>query len=288
MPNKINYNKLLDGVKAVIERGDYIEFLKMIKKFRNDYSFRNAFLVYSQNPKATLVKGFVDWNKLGRGIKKHPRTIYIYAPMGNTKKKAITGQQKVDGKEENEKKEPSTIEVIDNIKYRRIAVFDIRDTYIKKGAKKIPFIEDFLDNNTTKNLYNKLISISPVQVKTETIPGNTKGFYSRKRSEIVLEESLSQDDKTSVLIHELCHCLYDDYDYKVDRNKSEIFVESVAFLVADFFGFDTSTCSFGYITNWAKNDIKEFLKLSNKIKEVADEYINLIKNSEFKQEKITA
>ncbi len=288
MPNKINYNKLLEGVRSVIERGDYPEFLRMIKKFKNNYSFRNMLLVYAQNPRATLVKGFVDWQKLGRGIKKHPKTIYIYAPLGNKKNKTIEGQQKIDSEEEITKKEKTTIETIDNIVFRRIAVFDIKDTYLKKGAKKVPFIEDSLDNNTTKNLYDILESISPVPIKIETITGGTKGYYSKKNKEIILEESLSQDDKTAVLIHELCHCLYDDFDYKVDRNKSEIFVESVAFLVADYFGFDTSICSFGYITNWAKNDIKNFLEVSNKIKEVSDEYINLIENSKFVQEKIIA
>ena len=116
--------------------------------------------------------------------------------------------------------------------------------------------------------------------------GSKKGYYDKKQ--IVLNNSLSQDGKTAVLIHELCHCLYDDFDYKVDRDKSEIFVESVAFLVADYFNFDTSICSFSYITNWAKNDIKNFLKISNKIKETANEYIELIKNSKFKQEKISA
>ena len=288
MRNKINYEKLLEGVKSVIERGDYEKFLKMIKKFKNNYSFRNMFLVYSQNPRATLVKGFVDWQKFGRGIKKHPRTIYIYAPMGIRKNKAITGQQKVDGNEEKERKEGSTIEIIDNIKYRRIAVYDIRDTYVKKGAKKIPFIEDFIDNNTTERLYKILKSISPVPIEIKTIIGGSKGYYSKKENKIVLEESLSQDDKTAVLIHELCHCLYDDFCYEIDRDKSEIFVESVAFLVADYFGFDTSICSFGYITNWAKNDIKKFLSLSNKIKDIADEYISLINNADYKQEKISA
>lgn len=32
--NKINYDKLLDGVQEVIQRGDYIEFLKAIKTLK--------------------------------------------------------------------------------------------------------------------------------------------------------------------------------------------------------------------------------------------------------------
>lgn len=288
MPNKINYKKLLDGVKEVIARGDYPEFLRMIKKIQNNYSFRNLLLIYSQNPRATYVKGFCDWNKLGRGVKKHPKTIYIYAPMHYKYNKVIDGQQNVDGEQEKIRNQAGTTEIIEGIKYKRIAVYDIKDTYLKKGAKKIPILEDSLDADTSKDFYNLLISVSPVPIEIKMLSGNRKGRYNKKENKIFIDDSLSQDDRTSVLIHELTHCLYDDFNYKIDRNKSEIFVESVAFLVADYFGFDTSLCSFGYITNWAENDINNFMSLSNKIKEKADEFIYLIKNSVYKQEKFIA
>ena len=104
MPKKVNYDKLLEGVKNVIERGDYPAFLKTINKIKNSYSFRNTLLVYAQNPNATIVKGFCEWNKLGRGVKKNPQTIYIYTPVRIKKKKIIEGQQNLDGKEQKEKK----------------------------------------------------------------------------------------------------------------------------------------------------------------------------------------
>lgn len=288
MPKNLSYSKLVEGVQQVIERGDYPKFLKMVNKIANNYSFRNTILVYVQNPDATIVKGFCDWNKLGRGIKKHPKTIFIYIPIKSKKRKNIEGQQNVEGKETKERKEDGTIEIIDGIRYKRVAVFDIGDTYVKKGAKRIPVLDDVLDSNTTKDLYKLLVDISPVPVVMEEINGVKKGYYSKKDKKIAIKNSLSQDDKTAVLLHELCHCLYDDFNYAKDRNKSEIFVESVAFLVADYFGFDTSLCSFGYIINWARNDIKEFISLSNKIKDIADEFIDLIKSNEFKQEQISA
>lgn len=288
MHKKISYDKLLDGVQKTIAKGEYPEFLKMVNKIKNNYSLRNTILVYTQNPNATIVKGFCDWNKLGRGVKRHPKTIFIYTPIKIKAKKNIEGQQNVEGKETKIRNNDGNVEEINGIGYRRVAVFDIGDTYIKNGAKRIPILDDTLNSNTTKDLYKLLVDISPVPVVIEEINGIKKGYYSKKENKIAIKESLSQDDRTSVLLHELCHCLYDDFEYSKDRNKSEIFVESVAFLVADYFGFDTSLCSFGYIINWAKNDIKEFMNLANKIKEVADEFIELIKSSEFKQEKISA
>lgn len=286
--NKINYEKLLDGVQEVIQRGDYPEFLKAIKRIKNKYSLRNTILVYSQYPRASYVKGFVDWNKLGRGVKKNPRTIYIYVPIKYKKKRVIKGQQNMEGKEEKERDNSGTIEIIDGLTFKRVAVYDISNTYVKKGAKRIPILDDVIDNDTTKNLYNILLKISPVKVVMKNDMGMTKGYYSKKENLIALKDSLSQDDKTAVLIHELCHCLYDDFIYETERDMSEIFVESVAFLVADYFNFDTGLCSFGYITNWAKNDVRKFMSIANKIKETADAFIQLIKDNEFEQEKISA
>jgi len=286
--NKVNYAKLLEGVQKVIKRGDYPKFLRMVNRIKNDYSFRNNLLVYVQNPNATIVKGFCEWNKLGRGVKKDPRTIFIYIPIRYKKRKTIEGQQDISGKEKKQRKNDGTIEEIEGITYKRVAVYDIGDTYVKKGNKRIPILDDRIDSNTTENLYETLLEISPASVIIKEINGIAKGYFSKSENSIVLNAALSQDDKTAVLIHELCHCLYDNFEYAIERNKSEIFVESVSFLVADYFNFDTSICSFGYIVNWSKNDIKQFMQLSNKIKETADEFIELIKNSKYKQEEISA
>ena len=286
MPNNISYKKLLNGVINVIQSGEYENFLKSIKKLQYNFSFRNSLLIFAQNPNATIVKGFCDWNKLGRGIKKRPNTIYIYVPIKYKTEKPIDGQKNINGKEQKNYNNSSTIEIIEGIRYKRVAVFDIEDTYLKRREKKIEFLDERLNNNTTKELYQSLVNISPVPVILDDNLGTVKGYFDKTK--IAINKYISQDDKTSVLLHELAHCLYDNFDYKVDRDKSEIFVESVAFLVADYFNFDTSECSFKYITNWAENDIQNFLKLSNKIIETTKEYIKLIQNNIYKQEKIIA
>lgn len=89
---------------------------------------------------------------------------------------------------------------------------------------------------------------------------------------------MSIDDKTAVLLHELTHALYDDFNYKEDRNLSETFVESVAFIVADYFGLDTSSCSFNYITSWANGDIRVILELGDKITKTANQFIKQLEN----------
>lgn len=91
------------------------------------------------------------------------------------------------------------------------------------------------------------------------------GYWSKTEQHIVLKNTLYIYYKASVLLHELTHALYDDFDYKENRNLSETFVESVAFIVADFFDLDTSMCSFEYITSWTEENTKILLDLGNKI-----------------------
>ena len=99
---------------------------------------------------------------------------------------------------------------------------------------------------------------------------------------------MSTDDKVAVLLHELAHGLYDDFDYKTNRNLSEVFVESIAYLVADYFGLDTSRCSFNYITQWAKGDPKVVIDLGSKVKKCANQFIQEIENFEMQEVKLVA
>lgn len=179
--------------------------------------------------------------------------------------------------------------MINDISYRRTVIFDIADTYLHKGVKPIPILEENkIDNNTTEDFYEilKFISKCPVIECKNTLGG--KGYYDSNNNKIIINSDLTQDDKTATLLHEMTHSLYDDFVYKEERQKSEIFVESVAFLVADYFNFHTSLCSFGYITHWAKNNINEVIKLGKKIQDTSKEFIKMIEDKLDNQLKISA
>ena len=68
------------------------------------------------------------------------------------------------------------------------------------------------------------------------------------------------------------------FNYKSERNLSETFVESVAYIVADHFGLDTSNCSFKYILSWTNGDINILLELGEKIQKTANEFIKRLEN----------
>ncbi len=58
------------------------------------------------------------------------------------------------------------------------------------------------------------------------------------------------------------------------RDRQEVEAESVAYIVSNYMGIDTSDYSFGYITGWSKNESLETLNLSGKaIKDASKEII---------------
>ena len=50
--------------------------------------------------------------------------------------------------------------------------------------------------------------------------------------------------------------------------------------MADYFGLDTSNCSFNYVTTWADGDIKVVLELGEKIQKTANDFIKQLENYE--------
>ncbi len=260
------YQKLVEGIEGIIESGKYTEFLKSMKKFHH-YSFNNRLLIFAQNPDATKVAGYCTWKELGRGVKSNPQKIFILRPM----------PYKIKKEEKDKQLEENDEETVTLVKYGWTIVYDIGDTYIRENAKEVPLFDDVeLNANSSQDLYNVLLQISPVKVDVESTGNGASGYYDELAKRIVLSPLQSEDDKTATLLHEISHALYDDFDYSKERNLSEIFVESVAYITADYFGLNTSKCSFSYITKWSKGDTKELLKLGTKIQYASDKLIDKI------------
>lgn len=260
------FNKIVEGVQNIVNSGEYAKFLKFSKNFHN-YSFNNVLLIFSQMEEATRVAGFAKWKSMGRNLKKGAKGIQIIYPIKRSyTKKKLEGQDSLLDSEDKDTKQEEKIEYLT---YRYTYVYDISQTY----GKPLPLSNDSLNSNDKKEFLEFLKSFSPYPILEENIAGSEKGYWSKIKQHIVLEDTLSIDDKVSVLLHELTHALYDDFDYKENRNLSETFVESVAFIVADYFDLDTSMCSFEYITSWTEGDTKILLELGDKIQKCANSFI---------------
>ena len=279
MKSKINrrtrakeiYEKVVKNVQNIIENGEYEKYLKFQKQFTK-YSFNNIVLIYSQFPDATRVAGKAKWKELGRELMPNAKAIHITAGMpaqGKTTVKKIVNGEEV--KEE---------QTYNYTAYKQAYVYDISQTV----GEPIPLETKFLASEDMAPFYEKLKQFSKFPIYEKKLYGGLKGFYSPKGQTITLDKSLSIDAKVAVLLHELTHGLYDDFDYKTDKNFSETFVESVAYIVADYFGLDNSMCSFNYITKYAKGEPNILIDLGTKIKKCASGFIKDIEEFEIQQE----
>lgn len=264
------FNKIQMGVTNIIESGEYANFLKFSKNFHT-YSFNNIVLIYSQMKDATQVAGFKKWQSMGRKLKFGSKGIKIIYPIKQKYKKdtTIEGQNSLLNDNKEDKKT-----IVEYLTYRATYVYDISQTI----GQPLPMSNDKLNTNNKVELFDYLKSFSQFPIKEIDIFGSTQGYWSPKEKYIALKKDLSIDDKVATLLHELTHALYDDFDYKNDRNLSETFVESVAYMVADYFDLDTSMCSFDYIASYTKGDIKILMELGDKIQKTANKFIKSLED----------
>lgn len=220
--------------------------------------------------------GKAKWAKLKRELTKNAKKIWIVAPIPRKYDKKV---KVIENGEEIEK-----IEAVKYNAYRYVYVYDISHT----TGKAIPLQSERINCDDKASFYNKLKKFSNVPVIEKELFGGRLGYYSEKENLIAIKNTLSINDKASVLLHEIAHSLYDDFDYSKDRDLSEVFVESVAYIVADYFGLDTLHCSFNYIIKWAKGETKTVLELGGKIQKCANEFIEKLENFEMQELQIAA
>lgn len=220
--------------------------------------------------------GKSKWLKLKRELTENAKKIWIVAPIPKKYERKVKVIE--DGKE------VEKTEIIRFNFYKYVYVYDISHT----TGKAIPLQSQKLNCNDMAYFYEKLKLFSKVPIIEKELSGGTQGYYSEKENIIAIKNTLSQNDKASVLLHEIAHSLYDDFDYKKDRNLSEVFVESIAYIVANHFGLDTSRCSFNYIIKWAHGDTKTVLDLGSKIQECANKFIKDLENFEIQDLELVA
>ncbi|WP_288394377.1 ArdC family protein [uncultured Vagococcus sp.] len=261
---------LKQGIVQYLETDQFKNYLKFVSTF-HQYSANNIQLIMTQNPNARLVAGFQTWKKKERFVKKGAKALYIYAPHIQVKKDK-DGKPVVDENGEIQKE----------TKFFLRPVFDVSQT---DGEKPLPTLinnieSDLEDPKQFHSVYQSLVKLSPVEVKIQPIEGGANGYYDLTKDEIVLKEGLGQVMTLKVLIHEMVHAnrhkgsqaTFGDETYR----RQEFEAESVAYIVSQHLGMDTSDYSFGYLSSWTKQGAK-IDSFSESLKTITEEAQNLIK-----------
>lgn len=244
------FQRIDEGVKEVFTSEKYQEYLRFMAKFTN-YSARNCMLIAMQKPDATLVAAYGKWKQLGRQVSKGETGIRILAPMPYKRK-------------QDEQSEEEESEEIEGIAFKAVSVFDVSQT---SGAELPSFLDELygeIPAEQKKAILTALQKAVGISIAFEDIQGIAKGYYSASENRIVIRTGMSDAQTLKTVFHECAHKLLHDPELKLptvqaSRSEKEVQAESVAFIVAERFGLDTSDYSFPYIASWSQGKTLETL-----------------------------
>ena len=265
---------LKDGVDHYLRSDNYKEILKNISKFHN-YSYNNSILIGLQKPNATYVASYDSWKKnFNRQVKKDEKGIKIIAPVKVTSQIEVDAKDKTTGEKIlNEdgsiKKE---IKEVTHTNFKVGYVFDISNTEQIKNKPVIDLeLTHELKGNVDdyKNLLDAIKYASPVPISFEDFDGPSKGYFDRNSQIIVIKKSMDEAQQIKTAIHETAHALLHNKENYYSKEDRELQAESVAYVVSDYYGHDTSSYSFPYAASWA-GDSKRIDGNLKQIKEASD------------------
>lgn len=272
------------GIKEFFSSDKFQEYLNVMSRFHS-YSYSNSVMIAMQKPDATLLAGFSGWQKnFDRHVKAGERGIRIFAPAP------------VKTKVEREKKDPDTkLPVLDENgepvmetveiktpRFKIVTVFDVSQT----DGKPLPSLGvDELTGNVEQfsQFFEALKRTSTVPIGFKELHDGSNGYYSPAEKRIAIREGMSEVQTLKTAIHELAHSRLHDFDRtkppaeaekRKDRNTREVEAESVAYVVCQHFGIDTSDYSFGYVATWSAN--RELPELKASLQTIRDAASTLI------------
>lgn len=261
--------RLEQGVKEIFTSERYTEYLNTMSKFHN-YSFNNTLLITMQKPEATLVAGYQAWQKkFNRHVKRGEKGIQIIAPAPIREKQEI---EKIDPVTKEpvigEDGQPET-EIVEMVipRFRVTTVFDVSQTEgepiadldVPELTGSVQFYDTFMQ---------ALQNISPVPIRMMNVEGEAKGYYHQTEKYIAIKEDMSNVQTMKTGVHEVSHALLHDREVMdaegvlKDQTTKEVEAESIAYIVCNHFGLDTSEYSFTYIASWCESRDMKALKAS--------------------------
>lgn len=236
-------DQALESLAAALEQGqsDAMKtFLAAVSRFHR-YSFGNIMLIASQKPDATRVAGFQTWKSLGRFVKKGEKGIVIIAPM--------VLRRKDESDSRNAEGEDRTI-----LRFRAVYVFDASQTDgtplpepASASGDPTGYIDRLKAFVSARGISLEYLSDLDATVQLGNADGASYG------GKIALRADLPPAESFSVLVHELAHEMLHrtDKDKRPSKTVRETEAESVAFVVSQAIGLETTTAASDYIQLYA-------------------------------------
>ena len=225
-----------------------LEYLAFSAKFHR-YSAANTAMIYWRKPNATLVKGFRQWNDLGRYVNAGEKGIPILAPIIVKKLVDQEVTQKVTDPETNETKEVKTTVKVEKqvlVGFKVVYVWDVSQT----NGKELPTIDISVAKG--KSILDRLLRFAEakgIKVSFKELNGSHHGTSYNGKVEI--DTRKDETSQSAIMIHELAHELlhWKTADVKnLPKTVIESEAEATAYVVCKHFGIDLNADV--YIAFW--------------------------------------
>ena len=240
---------LKEGLDEVFSSEPYRRFLQFVAN-NPSYSYRNVLLILHQNPSATKVMGFKAWLKQGRCVQQGQRGLRITAKFEKDDEEELPPASA--RKKQKQKKERP---------FRRISVFDISQTISLESGNTVTASENDSSGDGTElfcpaylrgsvdnfSLALEILrEISPLPIRFQNAL-RTDGTLGEKA--ILIQDGMSQLHTIRTIVNQIVH----QWRRQAcpDREQLEIEAESVAFIVCQYLGLDTSEFSFTHIARYS-------------------------------------
>ena len=284
---------LQEGIKDYFDSDTYKNYLEGMAHF-NHYSAHNIQLIKAQLPEATMVASFEEWKKRNGHVNKGEKALYVQAPV-TVIKKDVDGKPVINA--DTGEKETFTY-------FKPVPVFDISQISPQQGKQlNLPKSSEAIPAQLNKDYYQNIYrALRDISQKENGIPirfrelEQSDGFYNPKTNDITIKKGMTYEQTLSTLIHEMAHSelhnkksLTERFEGKLTRSSKELQAESVAYVVSNHLGFDTSNDSFAYLASWSQEpDGLENLKAQLEIvQEEASSLMNRIDKQLTKYQTLT-
>ena len=263
-------DQLEAGIAELFTSDRYMAYLQAMSKFHR-YSYGNIMLILWQRPSASRVAGFQKWKQFGRHVKAKEHGIQILAPCPyqsweKQDKVDPVSQRPVIGADGRPVQEWVRVE---RRGYKIEYVYDITQT----EGREMPEIVCELSGDVEQYeaICAALRELSPVPIEFGPLPEGVKGKYSHTEQKITIRPDMSQKQTLKTMIHEIAHSILHALPVEngiitgvpdKSRPRREVEAESVAYVVCQHFGIDTSDYTFGYVAGWSRDKDQKVLRES--------------------------
>ena len=278
-------DKLETGMKELYNSDKYKNYLKSMSNFHN-YSSKNIMLIHQQNPDATRIASYKLWtDKFNRHVKKNESGLYIYAPIA-VKEPETKLMEKLDPETGAPLLDESGKVIMEEMtalpstpRFKLVPVFDVSQTY---GDPLPELIENISGDVAQYGAFiDALKAVSPLPIEFEPMQDNQDG-YCEYGVKIGIRENMSETQTVCATIHEITHTRLHDKQNTAENAESktkrvrEIEAESIAYVICQHYGIETSPNSFGYLAEYGSRDMSELKASLDTVRKESNSLITAI------------